>query len=65
MNDLTQRNVEALAQGLRHLQEQVASNNKAMADLRTELAHMRVRLEGVDVSVNVLKVKSIGRGPTA
>jgi predicted RNase H-like nuclease (RuvC/YqgF family) len=61
---LNTRNIEALAQGLRHLQEQISSLNKVVNDVRAENAMLRVRLDEVQSTVNIMRIKGMGRGPT-
>lgn len=65
MDNLTQRNIQALADGLRTLNERVGTCDRVIAELRGANAMLSSRLSVLEQTLTVLRVQNLGRGPTA
>lgn len=65
MDNLTQRNIQALADGLRTLNERVGTCDRVLSELRGVNAALASRLAVLEQTLTVLRVQNLGRGPTA
>lgn len=65
MDSLTQRNIKALADGLRTLNDRLGACDQAIAELRGINAALSSRLAVLEQTLTVLRVQNLGRGPTA
>lgn len=61
---LNERNINALAQASRDLNDRVHALNATLAAIRAQNAMQEQRIAALEQTLAIMRVQSMGRGPT-